>query len=37
MEFLQQVKEEEKEMKLGRIQPKGEANQDETVQEDPLT
>ena len=37
MEFLQQVKEEEKEMKLGRIQPKGEANQDETVQEDTLT
>ena len=37
MEFLQQVKEEEKEMKLGKIQPKGEVNQDETEEEDTLT
>ena len=37
MEFLQQVKEEEKEMKLGRIQPKGEVNQEEAEEEDTLT
>ena len=37
MEFLQQVKEEEKEMKLGKIQPKGEVNQDGTEEEITLT
>ena len=37
MQFLQQVKEEEKEMKLGKIQPKGEVNQEENEEEATLT
>ena len=37
MQFLQQVKEEEKEMKTRKVQPKGEGNQEENEGEATLT